>query len=594
MVNKKYLGQLQRKIVQYFNIPELRTVCLNLNIDYDALAGNSLPEKVQDLLGTASRHNRLLELVEQCKIERVHVNWSFNAKIFIFFENQILEEKELATFLANQLIQDENEIFIDNSTNANISSLSEIEHQLLKSDFLIVLLSGTSADSESLQYLLQHANSQKKTYNTPEILPIRLAYHDILPYTIAQYLTPTCYFLWESNHDNFSLLEEIRTAINGHIPNRTPILRNDVHELIASEDGRIVGDAQVKYPPLPEFDPRILDNLTAPGGTMRLRDQFYVERDADSALIRQIGRPGTVTTIRASRQTGKSSLLVRGLKNGKSVDTKIVNLDLQQFDKILLNQKDQLMRSLAEHIVYRLRLDANEVERAWQNKQRSPQDKLTFLMEEYILPEVDAPIILAIDEADRMLETGYASDFFALIRSWFNYGAYNDLWENLSIIMVISTEPYLLIKDATQSPFNVGLEILLSDFNPNQIETLNRKHGSPIQEKQFNQFVTLLNGHPFLTRMALYQLTVEKMSWAEFMEFAPSVAGPFGQHLRRQLWLINNEDDLQRTLKQIISKNRCDDEMARFRLRQAGLIREEEDSILFRCDLYRQFFSNSL
>jgi len=66
-----------------------------------------------------------------------------------------------------------------------------------------------------------------------------------------------------------------------------------------------------------------------------------------------------------------------------------------------------------------------------------------------------------MDEVDRLLQTAFHSDFFALLRSWHNSRAFDDRWNRLNIVMVISTEPYLLIPDANQSPFNVGL---INDF----------------------------------------------------------------------------------------------------------------------------------
>lgn len=38
------------------------------------------------------------------------------------------------------------------------------------------------------------------------------------------------------------------------------------------------------HAPLPEFDPRWLEELEAPGGAVKLRDRFYIERDADATI----------------------------------------------------------------------------------------------------------------------------------------------------------------------------------------------------------------------------------------------------------------------------------------------------------------------
>lgn len=206
----------------------------------------------------------------------------------------------------------------------------------------------------------------------------------------------------------------------------------------------------------------------------------------------------------------------------------------------------------------------------------------------------DSPIILAIDEADRLLETPFHTDFFGMMRSWHNSGAFNPIWEKLKIVMAISTEPYLLIADAQQSPFNVGLKLYLEDFDAAQLQFLNQRHGSPIGDRDFKQFLFLLNGHPYLTRKALYTLRAENLTWVEFVAQAVNDRGPFSDHLRRQLWLVRDESQLQSALRQIISSGTCPDEDACYRLERAGLIKESGDTYVFRCDLYRQYFEEKL
>ena len=80
-------------------------------------------------------------------------------------------------------------------------------------------------------------------------------------------------------------------------------------------------------------------------------------------------------------------------------------------------------------------------------------------------PRRDEPILLAMDEIDRLQVTPFHSDFFGLIRSWHNMRASRPVWDNLSVVMAISTEPYLLIADLNQSPFNVGQLLYLKDFD---------------------------------------------------------------------------------------------------------------------------------
>jgi hypothetical protein len=104
----------------------------------------------------------------------------------------------------------------------------------------------------------------------------------------------------------------------------------------------------------------------------------------------------------------------------------------------------------------------------------------------------------------------------------------------------------------------------------------------------------LLNGHPYLTRKALYTLVNENLKWGEFVAQAATDHGPFSDHLRRQLWLLRNEAGLQKALKQIIRHGNCDNEEARFRLGRAGLVKGSGNKYACRCDLYRQYFEDKL
>jgi len=71
-----------------------------------------------------------------------------------------------------------------------------------------------------------------------------------------------------------------------------------------SEDGLPIHDEHVLSPPSPRFNAiPMLTQLDAPGGAVRLRDTFYVERQADTDLKMAMVNWGTTTTVRAPRQT---------------------------------------------------------------------------------------------------------------------------------------------------------------------------------------------------------------------------------------------------------------------------------------------------
>jgi serine/threonine protein kinase len=514
------------------------------------------------------------------------------ARLFISYNQHVQPDEQLAGFLHTRLTEQGHVVFIDRSLRSGQNWLQTIDQQIKDSEVLIVLLSEASAHSEMVQSEIKRAYDYRKRQNSPQTLPVRVAYQGLLPYAIETFLDPLQYVAWAGEADNERLVQDICAALAEGLPQRSPVPGWTGTGKFSEDGGQFI-DSDTLHPPLPEFDPRLLEALEAPGGVVKLRDKFYIERQADTQLRREITKPGTTTTIRASRQTGKSSLLVRGINHAKEQGAKVVTMDLQRLDTERLTSPDLFLRDFADLIVRKLRLDVAEVDNFW-NSSLGPQYKLTYLMEDYVLPQIDGLLVLALDEVDRLLQLPFHTDFFGLLRSWHNSRALEEQWDKLNLVMVISTEPYMLISDVNQSPFNVGLKIYLDDFEPAQLRDLNQRHGAPVSEADFGDWVALLGGQPYLTRKALFAMVSENLAWPALRQVAVLDHGPFGDHLRRHLWLLRDEPELRETFKQVVNHQPASDEAALFRLLQAGLVKGSGESYNCRCELYRMYFRDKL
>ena len=220
----------------------------------------------------------------------------------------------------------------------------------------------------------------------------------------------------------------------------------------------------------------------------------------------------------------------------------------------------------------------------------SPLSKLNELVEEHVIHQISQQIILAIDEADRLLHAPFRNDFFGLMRTWHNNRSIEEQWNKINLILIISTEPGALISSLYQSPFNVGVNIYLEDFNRDQVYRLNRLHGSPVNDNAFEAFFELLEGHPYLTREALYLLVSERWTFQKLMRDAAKDQGPFGSHFMSQFNVFTKDHDLQKAFTLINQQNKCNDEESVSRLLQLGLVKGRGDSYYCRCGLYRQYF----
>ena len=515
------------------------------------------------------------------------------ARVFISYQRHADPDQPLAEAVREFLSRRGHQVFIDTTLRTGDAWLEEIDRQLKASDFLIVLLSPQSADSEMVRAEVSRAYEYRRQQGHPQTLPVRVAYRGLLPYSIDAFLNPLQYVAWQSDADTARICEELQQALAGRLPDQIPIRIQPGSDRAVSDDGRVITDQADLYPPLPEFDPRFLKQLDVTGGAVKLRDRLYVEREADARLKDQLTQRGTTTTIRAPRQTGKTSLLTRGLQAARAQGQAVVFFDAQSSGRECLASLEVFLRGLAEAICDELGLDESRLDQAWQGT-RSASSKLQRFLEKQVLTTLDRPLVLALDEVDGLLQTNFHTDFFGLLRSWHNRRAINAEWEKFNLALVISTEPYLLIADVNQSPFNVGLHLGLSDFTFAQVRDLNARHGSPVNAHDLAALMTLLHGQPYLTRRALYALAVEGLTWAQLVRDAPTDDGPFNDHLRHQYWGIRDKPELTRALKEIVNTRRCSDEMAFFRLLKAGLVTGSGAQCACRCGLYEAYFRGKL
>ncbi|MGB0387942.1 MAG: AAA-like domain-containing protein [Ardenticatenaceae bacterium] len=537
------------------------------------------------------------------------------ARLFICYEDGAAEDQKLARYLCDDLSKQGYQVFMNHSVDSGIAPTHYLAPSRQANDWLVVLLSRESAYSKRLHANVRRAYEYRKLEQGARVLPVRMAYKS--GSAMDHFLDPRQYVFWQSAADNQRVAEEIVAALEGRFPLQQPLsLRaptekkpwlsssyatnvvpdSSVEEKSANppKDGPLIDELDALPAPQPEVNSGLLDELEPIGGAV-MSSQFYIERVADARLKRQVVRAGvgTLTTIRAPRQTGKTSLLVQGVQQARQHGNQVVNLDMQRVDKAYLETPERFLRYLAEYIVWQLELDMERVAQVWGGP-LGPQDKLTRLLGRYVLPESNTTIMLAIDEVDRLLETSFHTDFFALVRSWHNNRAFDPAWRKLNLVLIISTEPHLLIADVNQSPFNVGLKLHLEDFSEEQVRDLNQRHGSPLQESEVPELMALLNGHPYLTRQALYSLVTEPLNWSQLKEIALSAEGPFAEHLQRYHKLLHHQQNLKSALKQVIAQNCCPDEMTLYRLLRAGLVTGNSDKCACRCNLYRIYFENKL
>ncbi|MCI0575509.1 MAG: aminoglycoside phosphotransferase family protein [Chloroflexi bacterium] len=66
---------LRQMMASHFSLEEMRTLCYDLDIDFDDLPGSGKEGKIRELITYCERRGRVENLVDACREKRPHVNW---------------------------------------------------------------------------------------------------------------------------------------------------------------------------------------------------------------------------------------------------------------------------------------------------------------------------------------------------------------------------------------------------------------------------------------------------------------------------------------------------------------------------------------
>lgn len=291
---------------------------------------------------------------------------------------------------------------------------------------------------------------------------------------------------------------------------------------------------------------------------------------------------------------GKSSLMQRVCHYARlSGDAKIAFVDFERFTQEQLGDLEEFLIELCLMIGDALGVD-KEIDRYFASKRRSSLVKCSNYLSMHIVPTVDGPIVLAMDEVERVLGMPFQNDFFGMLRTWHNDRARDSNFARISLFLSSSTEPELFIDNPNQSPFNVAQPVPLNDFSQLEVEQLNRLHNLPLNPSQVNQLMFLLAGHPFLTRLSLYLVATKQIDFDALLSQATSDEGPFGNHLNHFWRRLAETPDLQESLRQIQRTEKHPADRKFEQLKGAGLVKREGDKVIMRNDLYARYFSGQI
>ena len=277
-----------------------------------------------------------------------------------------------------------------------------------------------------------------------------------------------------------------------------------------------------------------------------LDSNLYLERpQVESRCYEEIMKPGALIHIKAPWKMGKTSLMLRILDYARQQNSAIpdtqeictVALNLERADSTIVSDLDKFLRWFCTAIIRKLQLP-HRIEDYWDDTFGS-KSNCTAYFEDYLLPAINGPLVLALDKMDEIfLYPEIANDFLTLLHSWYEEAAYGDsgnpVWQNLRLIIVQSTEVYIPLNINTSS-FNAGLTIELQPFTSEQVLDLVQRYELYISQDELSELMQLVAGHPYLVQQILYQLTQKELTLNQIVHKASIDTSIYSHHIHRHL-----------------------------------------------------------
>lgn len=332
-----------------------------------------------------------------------------------------------------------------------------------------------------------------------------------------------------------------------------------------------------------------------PDGIVGSSSPFYVARpELEEPAKQALAKSGALVRIKGPRQVGKTTLMTRLLEHATNAGARTVRVDLQLADTRILGDLDKLLRWMCAIIRRALNISKAQSKAEWDDI-FGPKDNCRIMFEDDFLPASGRPLVLALLSVDRLFDwPDVADEFLTLVRGLHEMSKSQPVWSRLRLLLEYSTEMYLPM-DINHSPLNVGLAVTVGEWTAADISGLAHRHGLAWREREVDELMALIGGHPYLVRVALHRLA-QGMPLAQMLAAAATAEGVFATHLEHLLWCLRQQPELAAAATEVLAASEpvhLDTESA-FKLVSLGLVRRRGNDVEAGLEVYRRYLEQHL
>jgi hypothetical protein len=318
---------------------------------------------------------------------------------------------------------------------------------------------------------------------------------------------------------------------------------------IVQEIERVV--LEIRKPPTPNILPST--NVHFPNGVVPVDSPFYIQNEKIILQCkRAIIQPSGLLRIQAPYQMGKTSLLERLIVYARTLNYRVVRVDLRLLNKETHEGIDIFLQRLC-HQIWKQSNTQGNIKEAMGNYAKdnysTPNENCTSFIEQYILKPGEPPILLCIDNLDSIYPYSFATAFMSLLRYW--HEKQDAQWPSFRVILLHVW--HFEIKDANNSPFNVGKVLQLPELEISQVKNLIQIYDLRLNDKEIIHLMNLVGGHPFLLNSFLYEVSQNRILMQDISTL--NVNKLYGLYYNHLVWYsdyLDREPQLKNLVREIV------------------------------------------